>query len=87
MRGLAPVEAAKEAFQGLVVAYSNETFPRNSSPNICAHCHRRETPEALLLPLGVGPHAWLHRSCADPWRESRRKDAIAELAAMKIEAP
>ena len=87
MRGAAPAEAAQEAFRGLVVAYSNETFPRNCDPNRCAHCRVAEVPDVPLIPLGVGPHAWLHRSCADPWRESRRRSAIADLAAMGIEAP
>jgi hypothetical protein len=87
VRALLPGEARKEAYRGLVVDYSNETFPRSCDPNLCAHCHRREAPPEFLIPLGVGPHAWVHRSCADPWRESRREAAIAALAAMQIVAP
>lgn len=84
IRGLPPDEARGEALLGLVVTYSNETFPRNCDPNCCAHCHRSTDPTAPLVPLGVGPHAWVHRLCADLWREGRRKAAIAALAAMKI---
>jgi hypothetical protein len=87
MRGLPPIEARREAYRGLVVDYANETFPGDCDPNRCAHCRGIEAPPEVLIPLGVGPHAWLHRSCADSWRECRRESAIEALAAMKIEAP
>jgi hypothetical protein len=87
MSGMDPIAARKEAFRGLVIDYLNETFPRNCDPNRCEHCRQAETSDSLLIPFGVGPHAWLHRSCAEPWRESRREAAIAALAALKIEAP
>jgi hypothetical protein len=86
VRGLPLAEARKEAFQSIVVDYSNATFPGDGDLNRCAHCRKLETPLEVLIPLGVGPHAWLHRSCADPWRARRREDAVAALAAMKIEA-
>jgi hypothetical protein len=87
MRGGAPAEAAQEAFRGVVVAYSNETFPRNCDPHRCAHCRTAEDPSAPLIPLGVGPHAWLHSDCWVAWREGRRETAVAQLAAMGIVSP
>ena len=54
----------------------------------CAHCGKRETPDAILLPIGAGPrHAWLHQRCRDPWAEERRRAAVAELSGMGIAAP
>ena len=87
MRGFGPAEAAQEAFQSVVVAYSNETFPGGCDPHRCAHCRRPEDPSAPLIPLGVGPHAWLHPGCWEAWREQRRAEAIAGLAAMGIVRP
>ena len=87
MRGAGPAEAAQEAFRGLVVAYLSATFPRNCDPHRCAYCALAETPDAPLIPLGVGPHAWLHLDCWEAWRERRRAKAIVELAALGIEAP
>ena len=87
MRSAGQAEAAQEAFRGLVVVYSNETFPRNCDPNRCAHCRRAEDPSSPLIPLGVGPHAWLHPDCWEAWRSDRRAKAMAELAALGIEAP
>jgi hypothetical protein len=53
----------------------------NTDPNRCAHCGRDETPDAILLPIGVGGrHAWLHQDCWEPWRARRRARAIVELA-------
>jgi hypothetical protein len=87
MRGFGLAESGQEAFRGLVVAYSNETFPRHCDSNRCAHCRVAETPDVPLIPLGVGPHAWLHPNCWDAWRKDRRKSAIEDLAAMGIEPP
>jgi hypothetical protein len=87
IRGLSRPEAERAAFENVLVGRLNSTFPRNRDPNVCAHCGRRETPDALFIPLGVGPHAWVHRPCADLWRARRREATIAELAAMGIAAP
>ena len=84
MRGLEPIEARKEAFRGLVVDYLNATFPRNYDPSRCVWC---ASPSPVLLPIGTGPHVWLHSDCWTPWRARRRAEAIDQLAAMKIEAP
>jgi hypothetical protein len=85
--GLPPDEARKEAYRWLVVEYLDATFPRDCEPDRCAHCRGIEDPSDPLIPLGVGPYAWLHRACADPWREKRRETAIKKLAMMKIEEP
>jgi hypothetical protein len=55
--------------------------PPDTDPSRCAWCDRAETPDATLLPIGVGlRHAWLHRDCWEPWRTDRRAQATAELA-------
>jgi hypothetical protein len=86
-RNLPRLEAERIAYDNLVTERLNETFP-DTDPSRCAHCGTAETPTNILLPIGAGErHAWLHSSCWAPWREGRRVKAIAELAAMKIEAP
>jgi hypothetical protein len=61
--------------------------PPDTDPNRCAWCGRAETPDATLLPIGVGVrHAWLHSGCWESWRERRRAEAIDQLGAMGIEA-
>jgi hypothetical protein len=86
MRGLTRPDAEREAFQHVLIEYLNKTNP-NTDPTRCGHCGGPETPDAILLPIGVGErHAWLHTDCWELWREARRTAAIAELAMMKIEA-
>jgi hypothetical protein len=87
IRGLTRPDAEREAFQHVVVEYSNETHP-NSDPTRCGRCGGPETPDATLLPFGWGERpVWLHGDCWGPWRARRREVAVAELAAMKIEEP
>jgi hypothetical protein len=69
----------------IAFTYALEEFLVRKSDR-CAHCGRLETPDATLLPIGVGVrHAWLHTVCVEPWRAWRREVAVAELQAMKIE--
>jgi hypothetical protein len=86
MRGLPRPEAERVAYEIVLVEFLNATHP-NIDPNCCAHCRCPETPDATMLPIGVGPHVWLHSSCWAPWREGRRKAAIETLAAMGIGEP
>jgi hypothetical protein len=84
LRGLTRPDAEREAFQHVVVEFLNRTHP-NADPNRCALCGKTETPDAVLLPYGVGErHAWLHRGCWDPWRERRCAAAIAELSKLGV---
>jgi hypothetical protein len=87
VRDLPRLEAERIAFDNLVTERLNETHP-DTDPSRCVHCGGAETPSAPLLPIGAGArHVWAHSNCWSPWRERRRTEAIAELAAMKIEAP
>jgi hypothetical protein len=81
--------AEKAAYQNVIVEFLNDSMPANCDPNTCLWCRRIEEPGAPLIPLGVGRQtAWLHRDpCADRWRDHRRVEAIAKLAAMGIAAP
>jgi hypothetical protein len=77
VRALLPGEARKEAYRGLVVDYSNETFPRSCDPNLCAHCHRREAPPSFSFRLVSGlthgsiAHARIHGARAAAKLRSR----------------
>jgi hypothetical protein len=80
IRGLPRPEAEQAAFDIVLIDLLNASHP-NSDPNRCAWCGTPETPDATLLPIGVGErHAWLHSDCQPPWRALRRARAIAELA-------
>ena len=85
VRNLPRLEAERAAFDNLVVERLDASLV-DTPPDCCAHCGAAETPSNILLPLGVGArHAWLHSDCWGPWRERRGAEAIAELAAMKID--
>jgi hypothetical protein len=86
LRGLPRLEAERVACEMVLVERLNAAHP-DTDPNRCAHCGRSETPDAILLPMGVGVrHAWLHSDCWATWREARRRAAIEALAAMGIGA-
>ena len=34
----------------------------------CAHCGKRETPNAVIYPFGYNPATWLHSECWRDWR-------------------
>jgi hypothetical protein len=89
VRGLSGDEAKRAAFENVLVEFQDDDFPRHSDPNACLWCRRPEEPGAPLIPLGLGRQtAWLHRDpCAEKWRQTRRADAIAKLAAMGIVRP
>jgi hypothetical protein len=86
VRNLPQAEAKRAAFDIVLVEFLNATH-RDTDPNRCAWCSKPETPGAVLLPIGVGPHSWLHSGCWTPWRERRRTEAIATLAGMGITEP
>ena len=89
IRELSRPAAEKAAYQNILVDFLNDSMPADCDPNICLWCRRVEEPGAVLVPLGVGRRtAWLHREgCADQWRDHRRADAVAKLAAMGIVRP
>ena len=87
LRGLSRHDAEREAFQHVLIEFLNATHP-DTDPTRCGHCGDPETPDATLLPFGVGErHAWLHQRCWVPWRERRWTEAIAALVAMGITEP
>jgi hypothetical protein len=80
VRNLPKAEAERAAFDIVLVEFLNTTHP-DTDPSRCAQCGRAETPDATLLPIGVGArHAWLHNHCWEAWRADRRAVAIAALA-------
>jgi hypothetical protein len=81
-----PAQAETAAFQIALIDRLNSTHPDMPSDR-CAYCSRSETPDAILLPIGVSErHAWLHDRCWEAWRARRREAAIRELAAMGVAA-
>jgi hypothetical protein len=87
LRGMTRHDAEREAFQQIVIAYMDETYP-NTDPRVCAHCRGLDLPLTPTVPFGAGDrHAWLHQRCWEPWSERRRTEAIAALAAMGIVEP
>ena len=70
------------AFENVVTEWLNRHHP-GTSPDRCAHCGRAGS---VLLPIGIGPHAWIHHHCHDLWRAVRRAQAIAALASYGITA-
>jgi hypothetical protein len=86
IRGLPRSKAETAAFQIALIDRLNSTHPDMPSDR-CAYCSRSETPDAILLPIGVSErHAWLHDRCWEAWRARRREAAIRELAAMGVAA-
>ena len=84
VRGLPRLDAERAAFDIILVEFLNRTHPDTSSDR-CAHCRRSETPDAILLPIGVGVrHAWLHPDCWETWRERRRGKAEEDLVRLGI---
>jgi hypothetical protein len=79
IHGLSRPAAERAAFENAVVDHMNATHPGTLSDR-CAHCSKFETPGRVLLPIGTGPHAWLHNDCWEAWRADRRAKAIAALA-------
>jgi hypothetical protein len=84
VRGLSRAEAERAAYEQVLITFLNKTYP-DTSAHACAECAGPDTPAAQLLPFGVGErHTWLHQRCWAAWRERRRNEAIAVLAAIGI---
>jgi hypothetical protein len=83
VRRLPRPEAERAAYDIVVVEFLNATHP-DTDPNRCAWCGRAETPGGVLLPFGVGPHAWMHSDCWESWRAQRRAKAEEDLARLGI---
>jgi RNA chaperone ProQ/FINO-like protein len=83
--GLARAEAEARAFECCVIEWLNRRLV-GSSPDRCCWCGGMEDVlgAGVLLPFGIGPHAWLHRGCCEAWRDWRREEAVAALAAFEI---
>ena len=86
LRNLPQVEAERAAYEIVLVEFLNASHP-DTDPNRCGQCGKSETPGEILLPIGVGRHAWLHDRCWQAWRDRRRTEAIAMLAEAGITKP
>jgi hypothetical protein len=87
VRNLPQAEAERAAYEIVLVEFLNATHP-DTDPNRCAYCGKRETPDATLLPIGIGVrHAWLHWDCWTPWRTRRRAEAEDNLARLGVMRP
>lgn len=83
--GLARGEAEDRAFGCCLVEWLDRRLV-DTPPDRCCWCGGTELAgeDNPLLPFGVGPHAWLHRGCCEAWRDWRREEAVAALAAFEI---
>ena len=80
VRNLPQAEAERAAYDIVLVEFLNATHP-DTDPSRCACCGRAETPRDSPAANRRGcRHAWLHPNCWAPWRERRRREAIAALA-------
>jgi hypothetical protein len=79
--GAAREMAVVEAFQHVLTDWLNGHL-QASSPIRCAHRGRPEDASyaGVLLPFGIGPHAWVHSCCWEAWRAGRLAKAIEALA-------
>jgi hypothetical protein len=78
----------REAASERVVTERLNSTHHDTDPSRSAHCGRSETPDAILLPIGVSArHTWLHSGRWEAWREGRRTTAIAMLAEVGIGRP
>ena len=86
--GLPRVAAEARAFECCLVEWLNRHLA-NSPPDRCCWCGGMDRADEnnALLPFGVGPHAWVHSSCWQRWRDWRRGEAVATLAVFNIHAP
>jgi hypothetical protein len=83
--GLLRADAEARAFACCVAEWLNRN-PMSSPPRLCARCGDGDQPGDPLEPIGTETtgYTWLHSTCLAPWREVRRGEAIAALAAMGI---
>jgi hypothetical protein len=80
--GLSRFEAELQAFESCVIEWLNAN-PRSSPAGRCLWCGKLETPNAIVLPFGIGEHhAWLHAECWFAWHQSRREEAAIALRRM-----
>jgi hypothetical protein len=82
------VEAEARAFGCCTVEWLNR-YPVRSLPSRCHGCGQAEHAHDPLLPFGTEytGHTWLHSRCWPTWRNARKAEAIAALAAMEIHKP
>jgi hypothetical protein len=83
--GLPRSDAEARAFECCLSEWLNRN-PASSGPGYCARCGDGDQPGDPLEPIGTETtgYTWLHSTCLAPWREGRRGEAIAALAAMGI---
>jgi len=70
-----------------LVRWLVEHPPPVTDPNVCAHCRRPESRDAVLLPYGPaadGRHSWVHARCWPEWHLARRLQAERALDAARV---
>lgn len=68
----AKAEILAELTKAVIIPWLN-SHPASSDPAAgCAWCGTPETPDARILPFGIGPHTWLHPDCWGAWDASLR---------------
>jgi hypothetical protein len=73
--------ALAEAYEHVLTEWLNRHFATHGPHDSCAHCSGSELHSGdPLLPIGVGPHVWVHGRCWEAWRAARRANAIEALA-------
>jgi hypothetical protein len=82
--GLDCPRAVAQTYESVVAHRENNNPEASSARDGCVHCGRPETPEANVVPFGIGPHVWLHHACWAAWSAARRAEATTALAAIGI---
>jgi hypothetical protein len=82
--GLQRAVAQRQSFEWCVAEWLSSN-PQQSDYGHCVWCGQVSQVGNQLVPYGVGDDAtWLHAECHVRWRESRRAQAVEELAKLGI---
>jgi hypothetical protein len=69
--------ATAELRRRMVAAWVEANWPTTTTdPSVCHHCGKRSDN---LIPMGVGPHIWVHWECFDLHRAARRRQGVIAL--------
>ena len=82
--GLTRAKAEARAYESVLTHWWNNNLTASNPDDGCAWCGKPETPYAVIVPFGIGPHVWLHHACWGAWCASRRVEAATALAAIGI---
>jgi hypothetical protein len=79
-------QAEATAGECCVIEWLNR-HPEPSDPDRCAGCNKPGS-QCLVVPFlaGDGSHTWLHPECWEAWHQARRREAVAALDRLGINA-